>query len=110
MHIEFASNKLKRQMGSEAAMQKAYGDRANRLKLRLGVLKNAMCLADVPTDPPPRCHALKGDYSGSYAVDISGNWRLIFEPILAPSGDAENTQPNPSEVTAIRILGVIDYH
>ncbi len=110
MHIEFASNKLKRQMGSAAAMQKAYGDRAKRLMMRLGVIKNATCLADVPTDPPPRCHPLKGDYLGSYAVDISGNWRLIFEPIVASNGDAETSEPNPSEVTAIRILDVIDYH
>lgn len=110
MHIEFASNKLKRQMGSAAAMQKAYGDRAKRLMMRLGVLKNAACLADVPTDPPPRCHPLKGDFQGCYAVDVSGNWRLIFEPIVAPNSEAESTELNTSEVTAIRILDVVDYH
>jgi plasmid maintenance system killer protein len=110
MHIEFASNKLKRQMESAAAMQKAYGDRAKRLKMRLGVLKNAACLAEVPTDPPPRCHPLKGEHQGCYAVDVSGNWRLIFEPIIAQSREAKSTEVNPSEVTAIRILDVVDYH
>jgi proteic killer suppression protein len=110
VHIEFATNKLKRQMGSAAAMQKAYGDRANRLMMRLGVLKNAKCLADVPTDPPPRCHALKGEHQGCYAVDISGNWRLLLEPILPQGVDAKGTEVNPSHVTAIRILDVIDYH
>lgn len=97
-------------METAAAMQKAYGDRAERLKLRLGVLAKAACLADVPTDPPPRCHPLKGDYQGCYAVDISGNWRLIFEPIATRNDDAKGTEPNLSEVTAILILGVIDYH
>lgn len=110
MHIDFASNKLKRQLESASAMQKAYGDRAKRLKMRLGVLEAAACLADVPTDPPPRCHPLKGEYEGCYAVDVSGNWRLIFEPLLAPNGDAKSAQTNTAEVTAIRILDVVDYH
>lgn len=110
MHIEFASNKLGRQMESEAALRKAFGSRAKRLQMRLGVLKNAACLADVPTDPPPRCHPLKGEYEGCYAVDVSGNWRLIFEPILAPPSDGKSTEVNLAEVTAIRILDVVDYH
>jgi len=110
MHIEFASKKLSRQMESAASMQKAFGDRAKRLQMRLGVLRNAACLADVPTDPPPRCHPLKGEHEGCYAVDISGNWRLIFEPNLAPDCDGQGTKTNLADVMAIRILDVVDYH
>jgi proteic killer suppression protein len=28
--------------------------------------------------PGSRLHPLKGDLAGFYAVDVSGNWRLIF--------------------------------
>lgn len=110
MHIEFTSSKLKRQMESVKAMQKAYGDRAKRLQMRLGVLKRAACLADVPIDPPTRCHALKGEFDGCYAVDVSGNWRLIFEPIVPSGGEAKGAEIDLAEVTAIRILRVVDYH
>ncbi len=110
MQIEFANNKLKRQMESEAEMKKAYGDKAKRLKLRLSLLNNAETLADVPHEPPPRCHPLKGEYEGCYAVDVSGNWRLVFEPIVDESSDPENKKLNPADVRAVRILGVIDYH
>ncbi|NOC84530.1 type II toxin-antitoxin system RelE/ParE family toxin [Ruegeria sp. HKCCD6428] len=110
MHIEFSSSKLKRQLGSAAAMQKAYGNRAKRLQMRLGVLKSAACLADVPTDPPPRCHPLSGEYDGCYAVDVTGNWRLIFEPVSLSDNNGKSTAINLAEVTAIKILDVVDYH
>ncbi len=28
--------------------------------------------------PGFRLHLLKGDYKGFYAVDVSGNWRIVF--------------------------------
>lgn len=34
-----------------------------------------------PTDmdlPGLRLHPLTGDCQGSYAVDVSGNWRIVF--------------------------------
>jgi len=28
--------------------------------------------------PGLRLHALKGDFTGFHAVDVSGNWRIVF--------------------------------
>ncbi len=28
--------------------------------------------------PGLRLHALKGDFAGFHAVDVSGNWRIVF--------------------------------
>ena len=108
MQLEFTTRKLKRQMESETAMQKAFGGLAKRLMMRLGVLSQAKCLADVPRDPPTRLHPLKGKFEGQFAVDVSGNWRLILEPV----GDeqTEDGKVDLAEVTAVRILGVVDYH
>ena len=87
-------------------MLKAFGsERAKVLKLRLGVLSNAKTLADVPVEPPPRCHQLKGKRKGQFAVVLIGNWRLVFEPDPVVKG-----QVNVAEVKKIRLLEVVDYH
>ena len=98
--------KLKKQLSSEKEMLKAFGrERTKFLKLRLGVLANAKTLADVPADPPPRCHPLKGKRKGQYAVVLTGNWRLVFEPDPLVKGHV-----NLSLVKKVRLLEVVDYH
>jgi proteic killer suppression protein len=50
-----------------------------------------------PTDmalPGLRLHPLKGRYQGFWAVDVSGNWRIIFQFV---DGDASD-------------VDLIDYH
>lgn len=110
MHFEYASKKLQKQLQSDADMVKAYGDRTKRLKMRLGVLKNARNLAEVPKEPPTRCHLLTGKDAGCYAVDVTGNWRLVFEPVWPPDDQAAREQVELTKVTAIRIVAVKDYH
>lgn len=42
---------------------------------------NALDQAQAPEDldfPGWRLHPLKGEFSGYYAVDVSGNWRITF--------------------------------
>lgn len=98
--------KLKKQLSSEKQMLKAFGrERAKPLKLRLGVLARAKSLADVPVDPPPRCHPLKGKRKGQFAVVLIGNWRLVFEPDPPVKGHV-----NLVDVKKIRLLEVVDYH
>lgn len=48
---------------------------------RIDRILNALDLAQAPADmdlPGFRLHMLKGDYKGFYAVDVSGNWRIVF--------------------------------
>lgn len=40
-------------------------------------LDASACAADMDL-PGLRLHPLKGDRRGSYAVDVSGNWRIVF--------------------------------
>ncbi len=42
---------------------------------------NALDLAQTPADmdlPGFRIHMLKGEHKGYYAVDVTGNWRIVF--------------------------------
>lgn len=48
-----------------------------KLKDILAVLDQARGPQDMDL-PGFRLHPLKGDLKGSYAVDVSGNWRITF--------------------------------
>jgi len=110
MELDFATSALRKRMEDERAMSKAYGERAKPLKLRLVLLRQAKCLADVPHTPPPRRHRLTGDREGQYAVDLKQPWRLVLEPANDPLPLLEDGGLDLSAVTKIRIIDVIDYH
>ena len=60
--------------GSKAGIQSKH---ANRLRLILGRLS----VASEPRDmnlPGLDLHALKGSRAGTWAVTVSGNWRITF--------------------------------
>lgn len=52
-------------------------DHADKLRRILGVLDQASSPDEVDL-PGFRLHPLKGEYDGFYAVQVSGNWRVIF--------------------------------
>ena len=60
--------------GSKSGIQPEH---AERLRLLLGRLNAATRPADMRL-PGLRLHALKGPRSGTWAVSVSGNWRVTF--------------------------------
>lgn len=110
MDISFASRKLEKQLSDEAKIRRAFGDRGRRLMMRLDVLREASNLADVPHIPPIRRHALSGKRAGHYAVDITGNWRLIFRPVAASSPVDPGGADDLTGITAIEVVAIEDYH
>ena len=58
---------------------KKYGaEVAVKLPKRIKELKAFSSLNDVPTSPPYRRHKLTGDRDGQFAININGQYRLIF--------------------------------
>ena len=110
MDISFANNRLKKQMESERAMDRAFGQRARPLRRRLRVLASGACLADVPAAPPDKRHLLTGDRAGQFAVMLTGNWRLVFVPDHDPVPLLPDGGIDTRAITAVRIVEVIDYH
>lgn len=51
---------------------------ASRLEERLQALHTAMTIEDMDI-PGWRLHPLKGRREGEWAVNVSGNWRVVFE-------------------------------
>ena len=110
MRVEFKTKQLERVLCSEREMIKKFGDRAGKIKIRMGMLVSAKNLAEIPHIPPYNRHELKGQKAGQFAVDINKNFRLLFEPNhhpipLKPDGGYDLVQ-----ITSIKILGVEDYH
>ena len=61
--------------GNTAGIQQAH---KARLEERLTALHTAFSVEDVNI-PGWRLHALKGDREGQWAINVSGNWRVVFE-------------------------------
>ena len=45
--------------------------------MHLAALDTAICIEDMDL-PGFRLHRLKGDRRGSWAIDVSKNWRIVF--------------------------------
>ncbi len=59
---------------------------------------------------PGRCHQLRGDRTGEFAVHLWGPVRLIFVPEHNPVPLHDDGGIDRSRVTRIRITEVVDYH
>jgi len=111
MEILFKSRKLQKIMNSHAELVREYGlPNAKLIMRRMLVVDAAECLADIPQDPPERCHALTGKRRGQYAVDVQHPYRVVLEPANDPVPTREDGSVDVQKVTSIRILEVTDYH
>lgn len=110
MDITFKDKGLERVFNSEGALKKRYGEQVNKIKNRMAVLIAAATLEQVPVEKPYRRHPLTGDRRGQFAVDLKHPFRLIFEPDHNPVPTTPDGGIDVKRITAIRILGVEDYH
>lgn len=110
MELSFKSNKLEKQLTNPKYVAKAFGQLARKIDQRVEDLKAAETLEVMRMIPATRCHELKGDKKGELAVNVSGNYRLIFEPEHDPIPKKDDGGLDWNEVTAIKILRVEDYH
>lgn len=111
MDITFKAKKLIAIFNSYKALVKKYGqDRAEKIKMRLDFLGAAENLGKVPVLTPHRRHELKGSRKGLFAVDLTGNYRLVFVPDHDPVPIRKDGGLDLEHITAIGILDVEDYH
>ncbi len=111
MDIDFARQKLEKTFNSQTALNRTFGDRiARTIAMRMAVLRNARTLSMVPVTRPERRHQLEGGRAGQYAVDLVHPHRLVFKPNHDPMPRKKAGGIDTDQVTAITIIGVIDYH
>lgn len=111
MDITFRTRTLEKIFNSEKKLKIKYRDpMARTIMLRLSTLRNAQTLKEVPTTRPARRHQLVGRRKRQYAVDLVHPYRLIFRPDHEPLPYKDDGGIDTSQVTAIVILEVVDYH
>lgn len=111
MEISFNTRKLQKLLSAKKEMTKKWGaKKAQKLAQRLMELRAAQTLSDIPTEPPARCHLLKGDRDGQLSVDLEQPFRLIFVPDHAPVPTLQDGGLDWTKVSKIIVIEVIDPH
>jgi toxin HigB-1 len=111
MELEFASAKLRKRCETRREAVRAWGDEcAGKLFQRLAELEDAESLAIVAKLPGARCHELKGDRAGEFAVDLKHPKRLVFRPAGDSRAFMDGNTVMLDRVTSIVIEEVVDYH
>lgn len=111
MEIIFKTRKLQKLANHKVLSVRGFGEiGAMRLGRRLDEIRAAENLATLMTLPQARCHPLKGDLKGKFAVDLHHPQRLILEPANDPVPHLEDGGIDASRVTTVRVLKVEDYH
>ncbi|MDR2832651.1 MAG: plasmid maintenance system killer protein [Streptococcaceae bacterium] len=107
MEVFGQTSKLNRIMSDDALIKKQYGTLSQNIILRRDQLIVAKNLAEIPAKPePPRRHNLKSVRKDEFAIDVSGNYRLIFKAFDSD----DNLTTKPENAVSIMITGIEDYH
>lgn len=110
LQITYSSNKLKKQLTDIRELVRAYGQLAKKINQRHEDLASINNLSMMKLFPQANFHELKGDRKGSFAVDVSGNYRMIFIPNHDPVPTKDDGGLDLEAITAITILEIEDYH
>ncbi len=79
MEITFRTKRLEKCFRHSREAFRAFGEEVGRKYIqRIGIIKQTRDLNKLMQLPGLRCHPLKGDREGQYAVKLTGFYRLIF--------------------------------
>jgi len=79
VEVTFRTKKLEKEYRKGTAAIKAYGAQvAKKYIQRINIIKHARNIDELSKLPGLRCHTLKGDRKGQFAVNLTGFYRLIF--------------------------------
>ncbi len=110
MDISFATSKLAKLCNSEKKLKGDYGPRmAGLIQQRLMDLDAAETLESMK-NVPGRCHQLRENLDGLFAVDLVHPDRLVFAPDHDPVPQLSSGGVDWSKVTKIEVVGIGNYH
>jgi plasmid maintenance system killer protein len=111
MTVYFIDKKLLKACTSEKEAQKRFGaQNGGKILQRLSEMRAAESLADLFKLPAARCHLLKGDRKGRFAVDAKHPYRIVFEPCCSPVPMKPDGGMDTEKICEVCILAVEDYH
>lgn len=108
MHLDFSDKKLLEICSKKQVAEKKLGaDSAKKLRARLADLEAAHNVGELVAGSP---HPLKHDRKGQFAVSLAHGHRLVFVPNNDPIPLDLYGNTDWSNVTAITIVFIGDYH
>lgn len=111
MVIHFRNKKLEKTFSSEKELTRTYGaEQARALVLRISMIRNSRCLADLLLIPSLRAHELTGDRKGQISLTLRQPYRLLLTPANVPPPLKPDGGLDWSNVTEVNITEVVDYH
>ncbi|MEB2296503.1 MAG: type II toxin-antitoxin system RelE/ParE family toxin [Ignavibacteria bacterium] len=79
MQVRFRTNTLKKQYEISDKAISAYGIKVGRRYIeRINIIKKSHSIDDLKATRILRCHQLKGDRKGEWAINLTEFYRLIF--------------------------------
>lgn len=110
MKYKIGNKKLGKQLSDASSIKRNFGVRAKLISQRLDEIETSPNLKVLMQIPAANCHRLKGQRSGQWAVDISGNYRIIFEIMDDPVPMKNDTELDLANIKEINIIEINDYH
>ena len=111
IQVWYRTNKLKKIASNQKKRLKELGEiRAKNFEKRISELKAANCLEDLRYLPQAGIHELTGNRKGQFAANLSGNYRLIFEPMNDPEPRKGDGGWDWTAITIVEITEITDYH
>lgn len=111
MDISFRTRDLQRICSKQSKMVRKLGlPCAKKLQQRMTELDGAQTLSDISHLPPARLHALDGDRSGQFSVDLRHPYRLLFIVVDDPVPLLEAGGIDRGKVLSIEIVEICDTH
>ncbi len=109
MDIIFTDLKFKELCQNKGKLIKKYGLKNSRKIIqRIDQLRAIESVGLMLQYKIGRCHPLKGDFKGLFALDLEHPKRLLIEPIFEEKADI--SKADYYKVKKVKILGVGDYH
>ena len=79
MQIRFRTKKLQAQYEDHRKAQQAYPEEvARKYILRINIIQQSNSIDELIKQSALRCHPLKGNREGQWAIRLTGYYRLIF--------------------------------
>jgi plasmid maintenance system killer protein len=110
MKYKIRNRRLGKQLEGASSIKKHFGVRAKLIVQRLEEIESSPNLKVLMQIPAANCHPLKGQRAGQWALDISGNYRIVFEIMDDPLPMKNEKEIDHVNVKEIHIVEISDYH
>lgn len=108
MKLYFKTKRKSELFATVESLSKRYGiDSAKLIKKKLQKLQVSMNLYEYKL-VDKSVHHLTGDWKGNVAIKVTGNYRLILEPVIPESVKKESF--DWKSITEVYIIDYRDYH